>query len=149
MQGSHGLKNKTVHWEESTRVPMIVRAPGGIKGQVSDYLVSAGIDTFPSSLGFAGLPQEPTTEGNNIAPLVMRQRQLPPRPVFSEMNSWAMIRDGNYKLTVSKSSWSPTHLFDLEDDPYELSNLVNNSSFNTIKSDLLASIIQWRDHVQS
>ena len=149
MQGSHGLKNKIVPWEESTRVPMIVRAPGGIKGQVSDYLISAGIDTFPSSLGFAGLPQEPTTEGNNIAPLVMGQRQLPPRPVFSELGSWAMIRDGNYKLTVSKSNWSPTHLFDLEDDPYELSDLVNNSSFNTIKSDLLASIIQWRDHVQS
>ena len=29
MQGSHGLRNKGVPWEESTRIPLIIRAPGG------------------------------------------------------------------------------------------------------------------------
>jgi len=149
MQGSHNLKNKSVHWEESTRVPFIVRAPGGVKGQVLDYLASAAIDTFPSALGFAGLPSEPTTEGNNLAPLVMGHRQLEPRPVFSEMGGWAMIRDGDYKLTVSKSDWQPDYLFDLVNDPYELTNEVNNSGFDAIKSQLLARIIEWRDHVQA
>ena len=149
MAGSHNLKNKSVHWEESTRVPFIIRAPGGVKGQVVDYLVSAGIDPFPTCLGFAGLPQEPTTEGNNLAPFVMGQRQLDPVPVFSELGSWAMIREGNYKLTVSKSDWQPDYLFDLDSDPYELSNLVNDSAYDSVKSDLLAKLIDWRDHVQS
>lgn len=147
MQGSHSLKNKSVFWEESTRIPMIVRAPGGVKGQVSDYLVS-GIDIYPSCLGFAGLPQETTTEGNDFTPLVLAQKQLSPKPIFSELASWAMIREGNYKLTVSKSGWYSTHLFNLEEDPYELNNRVNHSSYNTIKSDLLAKIIQWRDYVE-
>jgi arylsulfatase A-like enzyme len=148
MQGSHGLKNKSVHWEESTRVPFIVRAPGGVKGQVLDYLVSAGIDPFPTCLAFAGLPQEPTTEGNNLAPLVMGQRPLDPVPVFSELGGWAMIREGDYKMTVSKSDWQPDYFFNLDADPYELNNLVNNSSYDSIKSDLLAKIVAWRDHVQ-
>ncbi|AQT69098.1 Choline-sulfatase [Anaerohalosphaera lusitana] len=147
MQGSHGLKNKTVHWEESTRVPFIVRAPGGVKGQVLDYLVSAGIDPFPTCLGFAGLPQEPTTEGNNIAPLVMGERQLDAVPVFSELGGWAMIREGDFKLTVSKSDWQPDYLFDLANDPYEMTNLVNNSGYSSIESDLLAKLIEWRDRV--
>ena len=149
MQGSHNLKNKSVHWEESTRIPFIVRAPGGVKGQVLDYLASGAIDVFPTALAFAGLAQEPTTEGNNLAPLVMGQRQLDPVPVFSELGSWAMIREGKYKLTVSKSDWQPDYLFDLDADPYELNNLVNNSSYDSIKTDLLAKMIAWRDHVQS
>lgn len=149
MQGSQNLKNKSVHWEESTRVPFIVRAPGGVKGQVLDYLVSAGIDPFPTCLAFAGLPQEPTTEGNNLAPLVMGQRPLDPVPVFSELGGWAMIREGDYKLTVSKSDWQPDYLFNLVADPYEMNNLVNNSSYNSIKSALLAKIVAWRDYVQS
>jgi arylsulfatase A-like enzyme len=149
MQGSHGLKNKLVFWEESTRVPMIIRAPGGTQGQITDYLASGGIDIFPTCVGFAALPQEPTTEGNNLAPLVLGQRQLNPRPVFSETNSWAMIRQGDYKLAVSKSGWSPTHLFNLASDPYELNNLVNNAGYTAVKADLSSKIMNWRNHVLS
>lgn len=47
LQGSHGQKNKSQPWEESTRIPLIVRVPGGPAGQVIDSLVS-GIDFYPS-----------------------------------------------------------------------------------------------------
>ncbi|MFW5830431.1 MAG: sulfatase-like hydrolase/transferase, partial [Planctomycetota bacterium] len=46
--GSHGAMNKGDWWEESARVPLVVRAPEGLRGQVVDAPVSAGVDIWPT-----------------------------------------------------------------------------------------------------
>ncbi len=146
MQGSHGLKNKRVAWEESSRVPLIIRAPGAPKGQVTDHLAS-GIDIFPTCLGFASLPDEPTTEGQDLSPIVFDKTKLSDKPIFSEMDRWAMVRNGKYKLVVRTPRLKPTHLFDLIDDPYEMTNLIKDVRYDTVKSKLYKQIQSWHKKV--
>lgn len=125
MQGSHGLLNKCLPYEESSGIPLIVRVPGGVAGEVTEALVS-GVDFYPTCLDWAGLPPEPSVSGVSFAPLMQGQAQALNGPVFSEMPKWKMVREGDIKLVVEGETLVPTMWFDLKKDPYELDNRVND-----------------------
>ena len=68
------------------------------------------------------------------------------KPIFSEMSDWAMIREGCYKLWGDKSKLSsPAHMYDLEADPYELNNLVDDPNYEQTKQKLIHKLTQWYD----
>jgi arylsulfatase A-like enzyme len=159
MQGSHGLKNKNIFYEESVRVPLIVKVPGGPKGIVSDELVSS-VDLFPSIIGYAGLPKEKTAEGLSFAPITAGKKQKLTDTVFSEggdvpiseggpgKKRWFMIREGKYKLAVKQDDFAPTHLFDLENDPYEMKNLLDEKDkYSKIAENLQNKIKHWHEDI--
>jgi arylsulfatase A-like enzyme len=124
MQGSHGLKNKSVFWEESVRVPLIVRAPGGLVGRKVTQLVSS-LDLYPTILDYCGAACG-GMEGVSFAPLTYGEEIVWDDTVFAEDRQWRMVRQGAYKLAADRASGAATHLFDLENDPYELNNLLGD-----------------------
>ncbi len=143
MQGSQGLTNKGLPFEESSRIPLIVRVPNGVSGNVIDDLVS-GIDFYPTCLDYAGCVPEPSAEGDSFAALT-RDASAPPmnRAIFSEMQPWCMVRVGDYKLVADKDPFTPTHLFNLSDDPYELTNLLNKEAVAHVQRELLSKLQSW------
>ncbi|MCX8035575.1 MAG: sulfatase [Candidatus Sumerlaeia bacterium] len=147
MQGSHGAKNKSLPWEESTRIPGIVRDPLGVRGQVCDRLISS-VDFLPTCLAYAGLPPKRTAAGLDFSPLT-RSRQLPvaDRPIFSEMNNWCMVRQGRYKLVCERPSLAPKNLFDLEADPYEMNDLVADAAHAATRDKLHETLRAWNSRV--
>ena len=147
MQGSHGLKNKSLPWEESTRIPLIVRVPGGASGDVCEGPVS-GVDFFPTTLEWAGLPPEPTNEGASFAPTTLGRRQRFDRPVFSEMKNWCMMRKGDFKIVADSDATEPTALFDLRSDPFEMNNLLGEESLPSTQKSLLDELAAWRRHTR-
>ena len=146
MQGSQGLTNKGTAWEESSRIPLIVYVPDGAQGLVSEDLVS-GVDFFASCLDYAGLPPEPSVEGDSFAPQTRGEWQVLDRPIFSEMRTWCMVRQGDLKLVSTKDPFEPTHLFDLGADCYEMNNLLGHSDYTRIESELLAILRDWYQRV--
>ena len=67
MQGSHGVGSKRQPYEESIRVPFLVRAPGHIApGSRSDALFSS-IDIMPTLCGLAGLPVPSSCQGQDFS----------------------------------------------------------------------------------
>jgi len=147
LQGSHGETNKGKAWEESSRIPLIVRAPGGASGAVVDDLVS-GVDFFATCVDYAGESPEPSVEGDSFAPVVSDPSQTLDRPVFSEMQPWCMVREGAFKLVVEKEGFEATHLFDLENDPYEMNNLLGDPA-NAEKQAHLYDVLQnWYRRVK-
>ena len=146
MQGSHGKTNKDLPWEESSRIPLIVRAPGGAAGVRRNELVSA-VDFYPTCLDLAGAPPPPldwSQGGMSFAPAVWRSDvTLPVRPVFCEGRRWCMIREGPLKLVASKPDLAPTDLYDLDKDPYELVNKVADEGHGLEKERLLQKLRTW------
>ncbi len=138
MQGCHGLKNKTLPHEESAGIPCIARVPGGHQGRVCSVPVGS-VDVYPTSLVWCGVRLEdaPWAEGRSLAPYLSGRSPLAEEPVFSECNNegsrWHSVRVGKYKLAARRARESrelkPWLLFDLEKDPYEMSNLVNSESY--------------------
>jgi arylsulfatase A-like enzyme len=146
MQGSHGLINKSLPWEESSHIPLVVRAPEGAQGAVVDDLVS-GVDFFATCVDYAGLPPEPSVEGDSFAPMVVDPSKRLDRAIFSEMRPWCMVRKGAFKLVVQKDGFETTHLFDLENDPYEMNNLLGKIDYNEKQKELFEILKTWHQKV--
>ncbi|WP_437206398.1 sulfatase [Planctomicrobium sp. SH664] len=74
--GEHGgLWHKGTLFEEATRVPYLVAAPGGKKGVVSEALVEL-VDLYPTLTSLCGVPAPSSLEGSSFAPL-LKDPELP------------------------------------------------------------------------
>ena len=118
-----GEKNhweKFALWEKSTRVPLVLVAPGATSaGTVVQSPVSL-LDLYPTLLELAGLPPKPGLDGASLVPLLKNPRQR--RSVSMtylrgnhavRSNRWRYIRyaDGSEEL------------YDHSSDPHEFTNL--------------------------
>ncbi|MBS10776.1 MAG: hypothetical protein CME19_04135 [Gemmatimonadetes bacterium] len=147
MQGSQGAVNKGLPWEESSRIPLIVRAPKGVSGNVVEDVVS-GVDFFPTCLDYAGCESELSCEGDSFAAHTHdASTAAMDRPVFSEMRPWCMVRKGAHKLVADKDPFTLTHLFDLESDPYEMNNLIESADHVEVRQSLQDHLEAWYKRV--
>jgi len=141
--GEHQLGTKRSAYEESIRVPLIVRLPGVVgAGTVSDELV-LNIDLAPTILDFAGVRPGDAMQGASLKPLLAGQ-SVPWRQAFlyeywQEYEFWKTpretrtpsvlaVRTATHKLITYPDYPNWTQLFDLEADPYEIRNLVGYRS---------------------
>ncbi len=144
MLGSHGMHMKTKPWEESIRVPGIVRYPRQIEaGQKRDLLFSHA-DILPTVLAYCGVPAKPYVHGRDLslilsgdAPDDVEAVYLQinePRPHLSVPDSWRGVRTKRhvYARFVDK----PWVLYDLEADPYQQHNLIDKPEHAAIEARL-------------
>ena len=136
--GEHQLGDKRSAYEESIRVPLIVRWPGVAgAGTISDELV-LNIDLAPTILDITGVPGH-AMQGNSLQTLLAGQpapwRQAFLYEYFQEDEFWKSprvprtpsilaLRTATHKLVTYPDFPHWTQLFDLEADPYEIRNLV-------------------------
>jgi arylsulfatase A-like enzyme len=159
MMGSHGLKGKNYAYEESAAVPLIISySKGGvIPGQVYDSPVST-IDLLPTIRGLAGLDAEERNPGINLLPLISGESKgLARQGILLEGEAkpggmWRCWRTERYKYTVhgDELGGKPWQLFDLKNDPYELTNLIAHPDCQILAKDLHGalreSMLQNGDH---
>jgi arylsulfatase A-like enzyme len=82
MMGSHGRMGKQVPFEESVRVPFLIRYPGVTrKGGASDALFSA-VDIYPTLCGLAGIPVPQRCSGRDLSGVVRGRPGRAPEMVF-------------------------------------------------------------------
>ena len=147
--GNHGLWFKSNFYEESARVPLIVRYP---KKFASDKRVKEPVsllDLFPTFCEIAGTKPYPFLDGKSLMPALTGGELDPNRSVFAEYADYGihvpmrMIRIGKYKLMYAEG-YDPA-LFDLENDPNENNNLVGKPEFTNTAADLLMEITKdWK-----
>jgi choline-sulfatase len=141
MLGDHKMVFKNVFYKGSVRVPNIVRPPGGTTARTSDELVQS-IDVTATFLELAGA-NLPGSQGRSLLPLVRDSSAKGREVVHSELaghhnkgNFFVMAANRHYRYLYDKENDIPAELFDLEKDPDELHNLVNESGFAGIRGDM-------------
>ena len=86
MLGSHGMLFKEHPYEESVRVPLILRQPGRIAaGGETDALVS-NVDLMPTLTRLAGLDVPPTCTGRDLSALLLAEGGEPAASVSCEQS---------------------------------------------------------------
>lgn len=136
MLGSHGMAMKTKPWEESIRVPGILRYPAQLAaGQKRDLLLSH-VDLAPTIMAFCGLRPKPWMHGKDLSRVLRGMEDdtveavylqiNEPRPHLSVPDSWRGIRTKRY--TYARFEDRPWVLYDLQEDPYQLNNLVDDEA---------------------
>lgn len=136
MVGSHGHYNKQRPWDESIRVPFLLRYPGlfGREPRRCGALIDAP-DIMPTLLGLAGLPVPGTAEGLDLS----GHLRGGPDPsdgsaliaCYQAFAQWTPARHGGReyrgirtaRYTYVRDLSGPWLLFDNEADPYQLANL--------------------------
>ncbi len=130
MVGCQGYKAKRWPYEESARVPFLIRYPGVIPaGQVIEDPFST-VDVYPTLAGLAGIEAPAGLDGLDYSPMLRGQSSRPPRDyAFLQMMyayvpwpGWRALRTRRYSYAATvKGPWL---LFDLAKDPYQMNNLV-------------------------
>lgn len=131
--GEHGLADKWYPYEESIRVPLIVRdprVPSERRGRVNDDIV-LNVDLAPTLLASAGIAAPPRMQGRDIAPLYLSARKPAWRNEF--FYEHATLRSVDFipasealvRTDVKYIRWPDfgyEELFDLRRDPREVHN---------------------------
>ena len=156
MLGDHGLMAKKVFYEGSVNVPCIFRPPGGTPEWQSNGLV-CHLDIVSSLIEIAGAtPLE--TDGVSLVPLLAAGMEVPDahthqNHVLSMLgvppNGFVMVRNERYKLSANSVSRVPMDLYDLQEDPRELHNLVNDPGLSETQESLLDSLAPVFEKVSS
>ncbi|MEJ6602489.1 MAG: sulfatase [Opitutaceae bacterium] len=118
-------------WEESTRVPLMVKVPGHpSSGRKSDRVVSL-LDVYPTLVDLCELPPAPKLEGQSLLPLLKNPDAEWAKPVLStwyyrnhavRSEDWRYIRyrDGSEEL------------YNHRNDPGEHTNLAGDSAYAAV-----------------
>lgn len=141
MGGNHGLMSKCVLYEQSVRVPLIIRPPGGCAARVVDDLVEH-LDVPATVRAIADAPSVPQSEGRSLLGY-LDGADPAPRPVsVSENWGFAAFVTDRYKLVVDEDALSPCQLFDLHEDPNEDENRVADPECAGAVEELMAATVR-------
>jgi arylsulfatase A-like enzyme len=151
--GEHGLGDKRSAYDESLRVPFLVRFPKlgeTARGKLIDEPI-LNIDLAPTLLDFAGVTIPETMQGKSWKPFLEGKKPENWRNVWfyeyfaeKQQNSKVVditaIRSLNAKLikyaVKDKNLDDWTELFDLDKDPYELKNLYNDPAYAELRRNM-------------
>ena len=138
MFGEHGLIDKRVAYDASMRVPMLVQCPAIIKGgTVVDEMV-ANIDIAPTVMEAMALEKPTHMDGDSFLPLA-QGKDIPWRDQFLYVYYWEKnfpqtpttfaLRNDRYKYITYYGLWDADEFYDLQADPEESRNLLDDPAF--------------------
>jgi arylsulfatase A-like enzyme len=136
--GSHNQATKNNPFDESLRIPFLVRSPGRIAPRVDNLLFGAA-DVMPTLLGLLGCEQRipAAVEGTNFAPLFLGREMARPsaalylNPGFPDPAGGERgVRTHRHTLVIDKRPGKPrtVSLYDNQSDPYQLHNLTDEQT---------------------
>jgi N-acetylglucosamine-6-sulfatase len=149
--GEHGLIDKRTAYEESMRVPMLVRCPELVKGGRTVEEVVANIDIASTCLDAAGLRAPGDFDGQSFLPLLQGkktewrdsllyeyywERNFPHTPTIHA------LRGDRYKYIRCHGLWDLNELYDLKEDPLESKNLINDPKLTGVVKSMNAKLFE-------
>jgi arylsulfatase A-like enzyme len=167
MLGSHGLRGKMIYFDESVRIPFMVKWPGHIKpGTVSDACIGT-VDFLPTVLGLMGISCPKDVQGTNLAHCALGTPGPEPEGAFlAGYSGYGQFSDGweyrgirTKRYTYARSlmqlrrwygGWKEgddfskepeIFLTDNEKDPYQRNNLAGKPEYREIQEHL-ESLVQ-------
>ncbi len=155
--GDHGMLSKFVFYEGSAHIPLLLRLPGVIPAGTVVKAPVAQIDLFSTILDYCGVPGH-ESEGTDLRPLIEGRQSGEGRVSVSEWNATAlpgfMVFDGRYKLMFGRglTARSVDALYDLQEDPNELHNLLAGDTFEKSKAEatrMKSLLVAWLEKVMS
>ena len=150
--GSHKHFEKAgTMYEEVFKNPLIMRLPNGMAQvkEVNQYVRL--MDLMPTFVDWAGGEIPEKLDGNSIIPLL--QNQVPedwPDSVYAEhhgevwgYSSQRMVKTDQWKYVMNAHDLD--ELYDLQKDPWEMKNIINEETFSTVLTEMKARMLGWND----
>ena len=150
LQGEHRVPgDKFLPYDESLRVPLVIRGPGVPAGRTIGRQVS-NVDFSPTLLQLTGAKAGRTQDGRSLVPLIRGRTRTgdriieieAPAPLFEQnvpINAWDQpykgVRTERYTYVVYKHT-GEEELYDRSTDPAELTNVASDPAHAAVKARL-------------
>ena len=164
MLGDHGMLEKRSFYEESSRVPLLMRVPWLSSGRGSVDGSVGHVDLVPTLLDLLGEPLPSRLEGRSLVPVLRGEETLDGNDVFIEWNGtsptlpdrflgsdainrmlalpYRSVVSDRWKLNLCAGDQG--ELFDLRADPHEQTNLFDDPAQRDRVRDMAARIRMWQ-----
>lgn len=141
--GEHGYWDKRISYEESMRIPMIIRYPAKVKADSQLKKMCLNVDIAPTILQLAGLKVPSYIQGKSMVPLFKNEERVNWRKQFifqyfvDDEYPYAgptqvALRTDRYKLVDNNLENDIDELYDLQNDPGEMNNLIANPTYGKV-----------------
>jgi arylsulfatase A-like enzyme len=145
--GSHGLLGKQNLYEHSVRVPFILRGPGIPPGGRTTALAYA-FDLYATLCALSGLSVPAGIDSRSLVPVFTGGSAVREELGCVYMDGQRMITDGRWKLIVYHVDGNERlQLFDLANDPHELSDRSESAGYQDHVTRLLERLGRWQQQV--
>ena len=142
MHGEHRARaEKVLLYEESVRVPLVMRGPGIPRGW-RDPRPVANIDVAPTIVDAADATARRVPDGRSLLPLLADRTAWWGRDILLENGNGANGVPPYRAIRTNRFVWAEHlttgeyELYDLERDPYELRSLDANPAYDAVRLDL-------------
>lgn len=154
--GEHGWYDKRFMYEESLRMPLVARYPAAVPvGQATGAMV-LNLDFAPTLLDYAGIEIPAEMQGRSLRPIMEGEepddwRQAMYYHYYEYPHGWHDvkrhygIRTGRYKLIHFYHDIDAWELYDLQEDPNEVNNVIDDPS----KQELVAQLKSQLDSLRT
>ncbi len=150
--GEHGLIDKRHFYEESVKVPLLVRCPEIFAGNKVLEPMVQNIDIAPTILEVAGIAKPEHMHGRSLIPLLKGEEVQWRDRIFYEYY-WEYdfpqtptmhgVRTDRYKLIRYHGVWDTNEFYDLQADPHEMNNLIGSPDHQEMVQQLSSEIYDW------
>ncbi len=152
MLGSRGAYKKQRPWDESIRVPMLIRWPAGLGREGRKLIAPLNTpDIMPTLLGLCGVDIPDTVEGTDRAGLLRGTTEDADEAALiscqSPFGQWTRRSGGReyrgvrtVRYTYVRSLDGPWLLYDNEKDPFQQDNLCGHPKHTALQADLEARL---------
>ena len=154
--GDHGWYDKRWMYEESLKMPLIVKWPGVTQPESRPKLMVQNLDYAQTFLDVAGAPIPDDMQGMSLVPLLQGREPGNWRksiyyhhyeyPSVHQVQRHYGIRTERYKLMHFYEFGNEWELYDLEKDPDELTNLYGQADQAELTADLKQQLEELRTH---
>lgn len=146
--GEHGLnEERRLAYEESLRIPLLMRYPNAIRAGSSSEAMVQSIDIAPTMLSLAGARVPKTMDGVSLTPLFKSKPGEWRKSIYVEYYTdivfprtykmgYDAVRTERYKYIKYRDLTGMDELYDLEKDPYELNNLLLTPASGSLRETL-------------
>ena len=155
--GEHGLIDKRHFYEESVKVPFLVYAPSLFKGGQTITKMVQNVDVAPTILEMAGLKKPDYMPGASFTQLLRGDTTNWRDKIFYEY-FWEYdfpmtptvfgVRTDKYKYIRYQGIWDQNELYDLENDPNEMYNLIEKPEQQERVKAMAGQLYDWLEQTK-
>ncbi|MGJ7030190.1 sulfatase family protein [Niabella hirudinis] len=150
--GKHDAESKNNIYEESLRIPFMIRWAGHIKPRYDSVFLGSMPDLYPSLLTLIGLQKDipSAVDGKSYASYWLTGKGKMPSVQYilgtingrNPNSGFRGVRTADYKLAYVKAQGKIVpYLFDLKKDPFELKNIYDEQS--SLVSSMRQQLLDW------
>ncbi len=153
--GEHGWYDKRFMYEESLRMPWVMRYPGAINSSLVLDEIVLNLDFAPTILDYAGVPIPEQMQGRSVRDLLENDNISAWRTsmyyeYFEYPHGWHSVkqhygvRNNRYKLIHFHNDIDTWELYDLQKDINEVVNLYDDENYRQVRTAMHKELEQLR-----